>query len=247
MPTLVSANGNSVVEISDVDGVTVCGITIDAGKIPSETLFQVGELNSTKSHEVNPTFIYDIFIRVGGYGEGKTLCAMTINSNDVYIDHTWLWRADHGKEVGWDKNTSKNGLIVNGDRTTIYGLFNEHFQEYQTLWNGNDGKMYFYQCEMPYDPPTPEAWKNGTTNGYAAYKVADKVTSHEAWGLGIYNVFRNAPAIVDQTIETPVALENNFHHKIIIWLNGNPQSVVKSIINGKGGPVDAQIKKATME
>jgi hypothetical protein len=32
-------------------------------------------------------------------------------------------------------------------------LFTEHFQEYQTLWNGNNGRVYFYQSEMPYDPP----------------------------------------------------------------------------------------------
>lgn len=140
----------------------------------------------------------------------------------------------------------KNGLIVNGDNVTVYGLFCEHFQEYQTLWNGNNGKVYFYQSEMPYDPPTVDSWKHGSVGGYASYKVSDKVTSHEAWGLGIYCVFYKAPVIVDNTIETPVAIEEQIHHTIIFWLNGNKESLMKSIINGKGGPVNVSKRKATM-
>ena len=246
MPSLQSVNGNPLIEISDVDGVTVCGLTIDAGEIPSETLFVVGEPNSIKSHAKNPSFLFDIFFRVGGYGEGKTSSCMVIKSKDVTVDHTWLWRADHGKNVGWDDNTCKNGLIVNGDNVTFYGLFCEHFQEYQTLWNGNNGKVYFYQSEMPYDPPTVDLWKHGSVGGFASYKVSDGVTSHEAWGLGIYCVFYKAPVNVDNTIETPVAIEEKIHHKIIFWLNGNKESVMKSIINGKGGPVDVSKRKATM-
>ena len=248
MPTLVSHNGNPVVEISDVDGVTVCGLTIDAGKIPSETLFRVGETNSKNSHEKNPTFLYDIFIRVGGYSEGTTSSCMVINSKNVYVDHTWLWRADHGNNVGWNENTSKNGLIVNGSQVTVYGLFCEHFQEYQTLWNGNDGKVYFYQSEMPYDPPTAVDFKHDSTNGYASYKVSDGVTGHQAWGLGIYCVFFKAPVIVDQAIETPINIEKDIHHKILYWLNGgNKESIIKSVINGKGGHVDFMNVKTVMD
>jgi hypothetical protein len=138
-------------------------------------------------------------------------------------------------------------LIVNGDNVTIYGLFNEHFQEYQTLWNGNDGRVYFYQSELPYDPPTVDSWKHDGVYGYASYKVADKVKSHEAWAIGIYNVFYNAPCIVDNAIETPIALESKIHHKIIFWLNGNKESIVKSIINGKGGAVSVSNRKAIMD
>jgi len=246
LATLMPDKGNSVIEISDVDGVTVCGILIDAGNIFSEKLFQVGEPGSGRSHVSDPAFLYDIFFRVGGPGEGSASACMVINSKDVCVDHIWLWRADHGNGVGWDKNKCANGLIVNGDNVTIYGLFNEHFQEYQTLWNGNNGRVYFYQSEMPYDPPTADAWKHNGINGYASYKVSDKVKSHEAWGVGIYNVFYNAPVIVDNAIETPVTLENKIHHKIIFWLNGNKESIVKSIINGKGGSVSNSNRKATM-
>jgi hypothetical protein len=247
LATFIPENGNAAVEISDVDGVTLCGLTIDAGKTLSEKLFEVGKSGSRMPHSANPVFLYDIFFRVGGPAEGSAKTCMVINSRDVCVDHIWLWRADHGNGVGWDKNKAATGLIVNGDNVIIYGLFNEHFQDYQTLWNGNNGRVYFYQSEMPYDPPSVDAWKHNGTYGYASYKVADNVKSHEAWGIGIYNVFYDAPVIVDNAIETPAHLEGNIHNKIIFWLNGNKESIVKSIINGKGGPVNVTTRKATMK
>lgn len=247
MATLVPEKGNKAIDVSDVDGVTISGLIIDAAIMPSMTLMQVGLKKSNKRNQDNPTFLFDVFFRVGGPHEGAASNCLVINSNDVFVDHVWLWRADHGNGVGWDKNKSANGLIVNGDNVTIYGLFNEHFQEYQTVWNGEQGRVYFYQSEMPYDPPTVDSWKHGETYGYASYKVADYVKEHKAWGVGIYNVFYNAPVIVDQAIETPLAVEKNFYHKVIIWLNGNKESMVKSIINGKGGSVNSSNRKRVME
>jgi hypothetical protein len=43
-----------------------------------------------------------------------------------------------------------NGLIVNGNDVTLYGLFAEHSMEYETIWNGNGGRCYFYQNELPF-------------------------------------------------------------------------------------------------
>ena len=86
---------------------------------------------------------------------------ITINSNNVVADQIWIWRADHGAGVGWTTNPTKNGLVVNGNDVTIYGLFNEHHEEYQTLWNGNGGRVYFYQSEMPYDVPDQASWMSG--------------------------------------------------------------------------------------
>lgn len=247
MATLVPQKGNKAVVVADIDGVTIASLLIDAAPIPSETLMQIGELGSKKSHKDNPTYLYDVFFRVGGPHEGSVSNCLLINSANVFVDHAWLWRADHGNGVGWNKNKAANGLIVNGQDVTIYGLFNEHFQEYQTLWNGENGRVYFYQSEMPYDPLSIDTWKHGNTYGYASYKVADNVKSQHAWGLGIYNVFYDAPIIVDQAIETPEILENNFYHKLTFWLNGNKESVVKSIINGKGGAVNATHRKRTMD
>ena len=247
LATLVSANGNSIIEISDVDHVTMCGLLFDAGKLNADKLLQVGEPNSHKNHGKQPTYLYDLFFRVGGPAEGSATSCFIINSNHVRVDHTWIWRADHGNGVGWEKNKGANGLIVNGDHVTIYGLFNEHFQEYQTLWNGNKGRLYFYQSELPYDPPTVDSWKHSGTGGYASYKVSDKVKSHEAIGLGIYCVFYQAPVIVNNTIETPKKLEKDIHHKIIFWLNGNKESKMLHVINGKGDGVNVKNRKTVME
>jgi len=247
LTTLQSTNGNPILELSDVDGISVCGLMFDAGLIESKTLLQVGETNSLKNHSNNPTFLYDVYFRVGGSMEGSTSSCMIINSNNVFVDHTWLWRADHGNGVGWDNNKSANGLTVNGNSVTIYGLFNEHFQEYQTLWNGNNGKVYFYQSEMPYDTPTIDAWKHDDKYGYASYKVSEKVKSHEAWGVGVYCVFYHAPVPVNDAIETPVELEQNFHHIVTFWLNGNKESSIKHILNNKGNGVNVSNRKATLD
>jgi hypothetical protein len=73
----------------------------------------------------------------------------------VIGDHLWIWRADHGDReggrvhVGWTESTADQGLIVNGDDVTIHGLFVEHFQKYQVTWNGERGRTFFYQCELP--------------------------------------------------------------------------------------------------
>ena len=243
-PSLMPINGNTAIEIADVDGVMLSGILVDAGLKKSETLIQFGTSGCDNDHNENPSYIFDLFVRVGGYLQGTVNNALTINSNNVVADHIWLWRADHGNGAGWDLNKGANGLTVNGDDVTIYGLFNEHFQEYQTVWNGENGRVYFYQCEMPYYVPSPDEWRHNGTNGYAAYKVDADVKNHEVWGMGIYNVFFKSAAIVDQAVETPSHIEDNFHHITTIWLGGNEDSEVKSIINDKGQSVNKNNRKA---
>jgi hypothetical protein len=162
---------------------------------------------------------------------------VTINSNNVVGDNFWLWRADHGTGAKWDVNKNRNGMIVNGNGMTIYGLFVEHCQEYQTIWNGNGGRVYFYQSEMPYDPPTQEAWSHGSVRGFASYKVGDQVTSHEAWGLGVYCVFHAGPIVADTAIEAPSAPGVKLHHMITVRLSGKPGSGIAHVCNERGDPV----------
>ncbi len=242
-PTLAPDNGTPALVISDVDGVKVGGILFEAGASNSATLLQVGEAGSSISHARNPLFLYDIFCRAGGASVGKTTCMVTINCNDVVGDNFWLWRADHGRGVGWSANANDNGLIVNGNNVTFYGLFVEHCQGYQTMWNGNGGRVYFYQSEMPYDPPSLEAWRHGTVNGFASYKVADSVTTHQAWGLGVYCVFYRAPIVAENAIETPAAPGIQMRHMVTIRLGGGQRgSGINHVINGTGSPVITTMK-----
>jgi hypothetical protein len=244
MPTLSPVKGNSAMEIADVSGVKIACILFDAGAITSPVLLQVGEPGSHQSHADNPSFLYDIFCRVGGATVGVAKTCVVINSSDVIGDHAWIWRADHGAGSGWDANKSTNGLIVNGANVTYYGLFVEHFQEDQTLWNGDNGRVYFYQCEMPYDPPTQDAWKHGSVKGWPGYKVADNVKTHEAWGLGIYCVFNHDAIYADTAVEAPKAPGVLFHHVLTFRLSGQtPASGINSVINGTGSPATKEATK----
>jgi hypothetical protein len=244
LTTLVPDSGAPIMTISDVDGVTVAGIIFDAGATESATLLQVGDTGSSRDHSKDPTALYDITCRVGGGSAGIATSCLTINSNNVIADNLWMWRADHGSGAGWTSNRSKNGLIVNGNAVTIYGLFVEHFQEFQTLWNGNAGRVFFYQSEFPYDPPMQSAWTHDGVNGYASYKVAAAVTAHEAWGLGMYSAFRNAVA-TENAVETPASAGVVIHHAMTSWLNGNSGSSIAHVINGTGNAATSGSRQAT--
>jgi lysophospholipase L1-like esterase len=242
-PTLVPDKGTPAMEIADVDGVKVGGILFDAAATNSPTLLQVGEPGSSASHAADPVFLYDIYCRVGGAGAGTADCMVTIHSNNVVGDNFWLWRADHGQGVGWTVKKNANGLIVNGNDVTLYGLFVDHCQEYQTIWNGNGGRVNFYQSEMPYDPPSAEAWRHGAVTGYASYKVTDKVTTHEAWGLGVYCVFYRAPVVAENAIESPTGPGIKMHHMVTIRLGGGRTgSGINHVINGQGNSVTTTMK-----
>ena len=239
VPSLVPTTGLPAISVADVDGVTIAGLILDAGEVNSASLLEVGKTGSAADHSANPTFLFDLTVRTGGAHAGKNDVGLKINSNDVVADQLWLWRADHGAGAQWTTNPTKNGIVVNGNNVTIYGLFNEHHEEYQTLWNGNGGRVYFYQSEMPYDVPNQSSWMSGKTNGYASYKVADTVTSHEAWGLGVYAYFRDAAVKANSAIEAPAVAGVKFHNLTTVWLNGHAGSEITHIINDIGGRVFA--------
>ncbi|MFD5730982.1 coagulation factor 5/8 type domain-containing protein, partial [Streptomyces sp. NPDC058368] len=186
LATIIPDNGVTALKVGDVDGVKLAGLLIDAGTTNSDTLVEVGPDGASANHSANPTSVQDVFVRVGGAGAGKATTGMVINSNDTIIDHTWLWRADHGEGIGWETNRSDYGLQVNGDNVLATGLFVEHFNKYDVRWSGENGKTIFFQNEKAYDAPNQAAVQNGNIKGYAAYKVDDSVNTHEGWGLGSY-------------------------------------------------------------
>jgi hypothetical protein len=235
--SLVPDNGNATITVADVDGVTIAGFILDANTMSSPTLLQIGDTGSSQDHSKNPTAIFDVHCRVGGAIPGTASSCITINSSDVILDNSWLWRSDDGAGVGWNENISNSGIIVNGDRVKAYGLFVEHFQQYQTMWNGNDGVLYFYQSEMPYDAPDQTSWQHGGVNGYASYKVAATVTTHDARGLGVYCVFNN-PVVSDNAVETPTAAGVSLQHIVTLRFGGAMGSGIQHILNGTGGAVN---------
>ena len=234
LATLIPDQGTPILSVADVDGVTLAGLLLEAGPTSSPTLLEIGPAGSAKDHSAAPTVAFDVHCRIGGADVGSAASCVAINSSDVLVDNAWMWRADHGAGASWTGNPSLNGLVVNGSRVTAYGLFVEHFQQYQTLWNGNGGAVYFYQSEMPYDPPNQAAWQESPGHdGYPSYKVADGVTSHQAEGLGVYSVFDN-DVTAENAIETPAASGIAMHHMVTVSLAAGS---ITHIVDGTGGSV----------
>jgi len=230
--TIVADNGALPMQVGDVDGVKIAGLLFDAGTVNSPALLQVGPSGATGNHAGAPNLLSDVFLRVGGAGAAKVTNALVVNNNNTIIDHIWSWRADHGSGAGWTSNPSDTGLIVNGQNVTAYGLFVEHFEKYNVVWNGNGGKTIFFQNELPYDPPSAAQWSHDGITGYAAYKVGNSVTSHEAWGLGSYCVFTADPSIAAyHSFEVPQRSTVKFHDVLTVSLG---KGSITHVINDTG-------------
>ncbi|WP_443071613.1 discoidin domain-containing protein [Streptomyces sp. NBC_01477] len=232
--TIIPDNGVDAVKVADVDGVKLAGFLIDAGAGNSAQLLQVGPQGSTASHASNPTTIQDVFARVGGARAAQAQTAFEVNSNDVVIDHTWIWRADHGSApTGWTVNPADIGLKVNGNNVLATGLFVEHFKKYDVEWHGQNGRTIFFQNEKAYDAPNQAAVQNGSIRGFAAYKVDDNVTTHEGWGLGSYCNYTADPTIIqDHGFEAPTTAGVKFHDLLVVSLGGMGQYA--HVINNTG-------------
>lgn len=147
-PTLIPTGGIEALTVVDVDGVTVSGLTFDAGTTTSPVLMSIGRAGVHTDHAANPISVSDVFFRIGSSVQGKATTTLVVHADDTIIDHIWAWRADHGgAPTGWTLNTGDTGLIVNGDDVLATGLFVEHYQKYEVIWNGNRGRTIFFQNE----------------------------------------------------------------------------------------------------
>lgn len=249
LATLRSMEGNACMEVAQEARVTLAGILFDAGPKETEYLLAVGtedgaaeaDGGADQGADLQPkTLLSDLFFRVGGAKGYDTdvKCCVKLYQDNIIGDNFWVWRADHGSGVGWEKNRAANGVLVAGDNVTIYALMVEHFQEYQTVWEGENGKIIFYQCEIPYDVPDQESWKNhdGKVNGFASIKLADTVKKHESWGIGIYLYNRDAEVELHSAMEVPEDGEEiRVHNICTVMITGNPG--ISHIINEDGDAV----------
>lgn len=240
LATLYAKDGNRCINVADEDGIIIAGLLFDAGTTRSDTLMTVGSVSSDKDHSQNPICLSDLYFRVGGTPQlnpAKADTCIEIHSNDVIGDNFWIWRADHGDLVGWDDNVGRRGIVVNGDNVTMYALMVEHFEEYQTVWNGDSGEVYMYQSEIPYDVPGQDVWMShdGMVNGYASFYVDSAVTDFNAYGLGIYLYNRDAQVTLAHAMEVPDTDGVKVHHICTVMLTGYPG--MEHIINDCGKSV----------
>ena len=239
-PTLVPTKGKSTLKVGDVPGVKLAGLLFDAGPKNSRVLVEVGPKNAHKSDAADPTSLHDVFFRIGGATPGKATTSLVVNSDNVLLDDIWAWRADHGNGVGWTANTADTGVVVNGDDVTAYGLFVEHYQKYEVIWNGQNGRVVFFQNEMPYDPPSQAAWMEAPgVPGWAAFKVGDGVKSFAGYGMGSYSFFNQGVDIfAAHAFEVPTTLPaGSLHDLLTIFLDASHgKGGILNVVNDAGGP-----------
>jgi hypothetical protein len=241
-PTLIPQNGNASMTVFSDNGVLISGIIFDAGAKNSPVLLQVGGRwgRDHRGHHGNsdPSGLYDVFFRIGGAEPGSATVSLVVNSDNVILDDIWAWRADHGAGVGWTQNTADTGLIVNGDNVTAYGLFVEHYQKYEVIWNGNGGTDIFLQNEMPYDPPNQAAWMEAQgVDGWAAFKVGDRVRSFNGYGMGSYSFFNQGVNIyAANAFEVPTKLPTaSLNDLLTIFLSTAGFGGILNVIDNTGG------------
>src|SRR5947209_13293125 len=238
-PTLIPQNGIVSMQVANAPGIMISGLIFDAGTTNSPELLQVGSsAMHTNRYASDPPTLQDVFFRIGGAEAGSATTSLVVNSANVILDDIWAWRADHGSGVGWTSNTANTGLIVNGDNVIAYGLFVEHYQQYEVIWNGNGGTDIFFQNEMPYDPPSQAAWMEAPgVPGWAAFKIPNSVTSFNGFGMGSYSFFNQGVNIyAAHAFEVPVTLPaGSLHDLLTIFLSTAGSGGILHVVNDTGG------------
>ena len=238
-PTLVPQNGTAAMQVLGVPGAKLSGMIFDAGPKNSPVLLQVGgPLAAATGSASDPSLVQDVFFRIGGATAGSATDSLVVNSSHVILDDIWAWRADHGAGVGWTSNTADNGLTVNGNDVTAYGLAVEHYQKNEVVWNGQGGEDIFFQNEMPYDPPSQAAWMSSpTTDGYPAFVISPRVSSFSGYGLGSYCYFDQGIPIQSATaFSVPDTSGIQLHDLLTRFLNGSGS--INHVVNDTGAAVD---------
>jgi len=246
--TLTATGGAVAMNVADVPGVDIAGLLIDAGSVNSPALLRIGSRHAAGgaarehngwSDPANPTALQDVFFRVGGPHLGKASVSLEVNADQVVLDDLWVWRADHGNGVGWTENTADTGVVVNGDHVTATGLFVEHYQKFQVIWNGRFGTDIFFQSELPYDVPSQAAWMSSpTTLGYAAVKVNQSAANFAGFGMGTYSFFNQGVDIfAAHAYEVPTDNGTTLHDLLTIFLDASHgKGGILNVVNETGGP-----------
>ncbi len=234
-PTLVPANGIVSMRVASVRGVKLSGMIFAAGSANSPVLLQVGSQPGL-ADPADPTLMQDVFFRVGGAAPGRATTSLVVNSSQVILDDIWAWRADHGHGIGWTGNVGNTGVVVNGDHVTAYGLFVEHYEKDEVIWNGKDGTDIFFQNEMPYDAPSQAAWMAGpATGGYPAFLITAQAAGFHGYGMGSYSFFnQGVPIFAASAFETANPPGSELHDLLTIFLSTTGSGGIDHVVNGAG-------------
>jgi hypothetical protein len=236
--TLVPQNGTAAMQVTGAaPGAKLSGMIFDAGPQNSPALLRLGP--SSTSGAADPTLVQDVFFRIGGATPGRATDSLVVDRPNVILDDIWAWRADHGAGVGWTSNVADTGVVVNGSNVTAYGLFVEHYQKYQVIWNGQGGTDIFFQNEMPYDPPSQAAWMaTPAQDGYPAFLVTPQVASFQGYGMASYCFFElGIPLQASTAFQVPGTPGIQMHDLLTRFLNGS--GGIQHVVNHTGAAVNS--------
>jgi hypothetical protein len=222
VPALTATKAHTPIMTTSGSGIKIGGILFEAGSNdplnPSDpSLLQVGTSGNDTGSASSPSSLSDVYCRVGGRTAAQTNSCVTIYDSYTIGDNLWLWRADHGAGAGsWISDQANHGLIIKGNNVTMYGLAVEHFNQEQVQWFGENGSLYFYQSELPYDVPAK-------TIVPASFNVEANVNKFAGYGLGVYDYFRqDTGAYAISAISAPNHPGISFTHMVSTKLGNNP-------------------------
>lgn len=99
------------------------------------------------------------------------------------------------------------------------------------VWNGDNGKAYFYQSEFPYDVTQ----SNYGDKAYSAFVVNDNVKNFEGYGLGAYSFFRDNVVEVESGFKAPSTTGVTLTNSLSVFLDG--KGGIKHIVDEEGSYV----------
>ena len=239
--TIVTTSNRPCIRVTnDAIGVRIAGLMLEAGEGNAESLLLVGDTPNGGGNNDNPTFVQDVFGRIGPNFKTRCGAMMTINQRFTIVDHTWLWRADHSQTVdgglGSGNCVSDNGLVVNGDDVYCYGVFSEHHLKECVLWQGANGRLYFLQCELAYDVADIVGWD------YPGLRVTG--SGFVASNIGVYTFFSKSQGstATNPSVTSSCVVPNDAKLSAVcnVFLNADTGAGrMLSIVNGRGPATSA--------
>ena len=198
LATLTATHGAVPVKVADVKGVSIAGLTLDAGTPTSPLLMQIGTGRPGVTHTspADPTTLSDVFFRIGGPHAGSATVSLEVNSNNVILDDIWAWRADHGNpgSVGWDVNTARATASSSTATTSPPpGCSSSTTSSTTPSGTASTAAPSSSRTSCRTTPRTRPTGRHDGEPGWAAYKVADDVTTNELWGGGSVHLHQREP------------------------------------------------------
>jgi hypothetical protein len=189
----------------------------------------IDNFNTTKDNIDNlitihspSSFYHDFILRQGGGTQtdpytGNDAILVSDMATGTYIDNWWIWRGDHGNSGTYtvSQGFGKNGVDISADNVIAIGLAVEHWNEKNTIWNGNNGKLVFYQCEFLYT-------LTQSIDNYGGLNLFGN--KFEGYSIGVYSFFLN----------------KNINALCAVYISESAQNIKLSVVftkflNGNGG------------